>query len=56
MMMKYLREQIRQSDFRVTIDTISKSASDQLNDLEESTGGLAARETELSRRVESASR
>lgn len=51
MMMKYLREQIRQSDFRVTIDTISKSASDQLNDLEESTGGLAARETELSRGV-----
>ena len=49
--MKYLREQMRQSDFRVAIHEITTSAQDQLNDLEETTGGIASRETGISREI-----
>jgi hypothetical protein len=50
-MMKYIREQMRQSDVRCEIDSITTRARDQLEDLEETTGGIAGRETALSREV-----
>ena len=49
--MKYLREQMRQSDFRIAIHDITSTAKNELNDLEESTGGVAGRETGMSREI-----